>query len=679
MAGAGKKTIKDYVVAATQEALSSVDPSVKKYQSIITSLEKHKLKVRKQFSKDYDQLNQKEALAAAYRFGEITREELKQSAEEAGISLSEIFDSKAKATAVEVGQAISKITSSKMMTALQDGVTNYLGMYDEYVSNIATRLIGLNTNTRYSYNEILDRIEGGVGISRYTTVYNVLTELNKYVSQGILNNIEQRAFLSSVSDRIATTFDAFDSSLLTLIKLNREDSTQAYLGMEAALTEFLNTAYMDSSYMSSSLNSSVSSAIMESVALLGTQMGAEFQFQVEKWLGSFYASGASDSFIASLATSINQLATGDVSSLTSNESMNSLFAAAASRAGLNYGELLTGGVTSSDINILLQGIYEQAISIASSTDNVSKQQLGKQFGLSMQDMIALQNITNEQLQSLVEVQLDYNQMMQKTVYELGNINKRTGAKTQIDNMLDNALARIGSNIATNEAAYVTYSLADMIGDVEINIPYLGPVNLTGALKSGIIGMSVISEVLSMLTSAGSDNFMSSLGSYDSTNVQIGGTGMISGVGNYTGAQGITKSTNTVMYASNQDSSTSQLLSDSIAGNKETVETISSATGANEAIDASERIYDAIVAQTDLIEDLLGATSSDTVVTNIKQVASKMDDIKMAFSGMGLITSESETTSGEENKQTLPSMLEELIIITRRIESYISDSEILSSV
>lgn len=678
MASGGKKGISEYVKRNSEQMVSGTDAIEQKYEKIIEKLEKYKLQVRKRYGKDYEELSKSEVLKAAYKFGEITMDELKAAAQEAGIKMSDVFGSKAKAVANEVGSkigsALEKINNSKIMTSLQDGVSNYIGMYDQYVSSISTRLIGLQT----SYDQILETVEKGVGISRYTTVYNVLTNLNNYVQKGILNNIEQRAFLASVSDRIATTFDAFDSSLLTLIKLNREDSTQAYLGMEAALTEFLNTGFLDSSYMSD-LSASVGNAITQAVAMLGTEMGAELQFQTEKWLGSFYASGASSEFITSLATAVNNLATGNVTALTSNESMNALFASAANIAGLNYGELLTGGVDARDINLLLQGVYQQVVSIASSTDNVAKQQLGEVFGVGIQDMIALQNITNEQLESLVTTQLNYSQMMQKTVTEIGNIGDRTGLKTQFDNMLDNALARIGENVATNQAAYITYSLADILGDITINVPFLGEVNLTGAVKSGIIGISTIASVIEMLSEIGSEDFIDTISKLQTTDVETSGTGMISGVGNYTGAQGITKDTNTVIYAGNVG--TSDLLTSSLAGTKDTVETVTTATGADETTETIDKIHEAILAQTQLMEDLLGGSASDNIVGNLKDLGDKLDLIAAGVGGSIYDTGDwtDNPLTTDINEATLPGKLDELITIARRIEANMDETSVLSSV
>ena len=46
----------------------------------------------------------------------------------------------------------------------------------------------------------------------------MLSNLNELIQMGVNYNIEQRAFLQSMTDKIVTTFNAFDSNLLNLFK-----------------------------------------------------------------------------------------------------------------------------------------------------------------------------------------------------------------------------------------------------------------------------------------------------------------------------------------------------------------------------------------------------------------------------------------------------------------------------
>ena len=58
--------------------------------------------------------------------------------------------------------------------------------------------------------------------------------LRTLVGKGIAVNVEQRAFLDTISEKIATTFEATDASLQKLVRIQQADSTAARLGMESA-------------------------------------------------------------------------------------------------------------------------------------------------------------------------------------------------------------------------------------------------------------------------------------------------------------------------------------------------------------------------------------------------------------------------------------------------------------
>ena len=65
-----------------------------------------------------------------------------------------------------------------------------------------------------------------------------MKNINKAVESGISYNVAQRAFLETIKDDIAKTFNAFDSTLLQIIRVQQADSTAARLGMEATLNQF---------------------------------------------------------------------------------------------------------------------------------------------------------------------------------------------------------------------------------------------------------------------------------------------------------------------------------------------------------------------------------------------------------------------------------------------------------
>lgn len=67
-----------------------------------------------------------------------------------------------------------------------------------------------------------------------------MDNVQSLAQQGIVYNIEQRAFLETISDKIAATFDTTNATLLRLVKLQQSDSTASRLGMEAYLTRYFN-------------------------------------------------------------------------------------------------------------------------------------------------------------------------------------------------------------------------------------------------------------------------------------------------------------------------------------------------------------------------------------------------------------------------------------------------------
>lgn len=127
-------------------------------------------------------------------------------------------------------------------------------------------------------------------------------------------NLEQRAFLATVASDIATTFNAFDSSLLRIIRLQQQDSTAARLGMEAVLTQQLNSMFQDTSYLQD-LGKSVRAALLPAISLKGVEGGSEFEYIAQTYLGSLSSVGASDSLVTGLATALGQLGSGDITGL----------------------------------------------------------------------------------------------------------------------------------------------------------------------------------------------------------------------------------------------------------------------------------------------------------------------------------------------------------------------------
>ena len=125
--------------------------------------------------------------------------------------------------------------------------------------------------------------------------------------------------------------------------------------MEAALTEFFNKKFADSTFMND-MHDTVFGAIYDANSLMTAEESSEFEYIVQKWLGSLYSVGMSQEGIQKIATGLNYLGTGNYSGMASDESLQNIFAMSASRAGLNYAELLQRGLDKSSVNKLLESM-----------------------------------------------------------------------------------------------------------------------------------------------------------------------------------------------------------------------------------------------------------------------------------------------------------------------------------
>lgn len=512
-----KKLSKSKVLSNADKKLQQeTEAQIKKNNALDLQL---KLKTVKEIDKETDK--------SVKKLSRTTKQAFKDIATDFGLSLAE--------GAVNI--------ASSTYGAIQKGVGDFIGSYARYYSNVNTRLLGTNK----SFDNVLGTIKSAVTGSRATNVVSVLEKLNNLLNQGIAFNVEQRAFLDELSSKIATTFNATNTTLLQIVRLNRADSTAAYLGMEAALTEFLNANFSDTNYLTQNINETVSASIYEATSQLGQRAGAEFEYVVQKWLGSFYESGVNASTIQSIAQGIGYLGSGNVNALTSNSQLSNLFIAAANNAGLNYSTLLSSGLNAADANRLLEGIYNQARTIATSGDQVARSQFASMFGMNISDLTAMMNMTSNDLSSIASNMYTYSDMIAKTEYELHQVAGRTSVKEAIDNTIANVMAEIGDGIASSTGQYLTYQLANMIkGQVPIPIPWVGHIDLGSTMEAAILGYNILASSPQILTALTAGKALS-LNSF--TGLETYGGGLISG----TGSGVMSRTTGSATYYGTSDS------------------------------------------------------------------------------------------------------------------------------
>ena len=382
---------------------------------------------------------------------------------------------------------------------------------EQVMVNYQSRVNASLQGSDKDFESMMDMVTTNLSLSSSVKMEEVIDNIKKASDSGIVYNIEQRAFLESVSDKIAHTFDAFDSNLTRLIRLQQADTTAARLGMEASLTKLFNSTFSDSSYLSD-VYDSVSQAIIDANSQMTRDQSAEFEYTLQKWLGSLYSLGMSNSAVTEIAQGINYLATGDVTSLASNTSLQTLMAMSASNAGLDYAQLLLNGLDASTTNKLLESMVLYLKDIAENSDSqVVKSAYGDIFNMSLSDMKAISNLTTADISSISRTNMSYGGMLNETNNQLQMIKKRSAASENIQNIYDNVLFGMGMNMVNSPGTWVMKKMLDFMNDtgLKINIPTLGvmgnflglntDVNSLLNLGLGLSGaMSLVGTVLSSI-------------------------------------------------------------------------------------------------------------------------------------------------------------------------------------
>lgn len=275
----------------------------------------------------------------------------------------------------------------------------------------------------------------------------------KATEQGIAFNIEQRAFLAGISENIASTFDAFDSNLSRIIRLQQADSTAARLGLEASLTKFLNSQFSDTSYLNNVFDS-VSANLLEATAVMSAEKAVGFEYQIQKWLGSLVSVGFSESAAGQIASALGMLGSGNVSGLASNTALQNLIVMSASRAGLNYSDLLVKGLDESNTNKLMQSMVTYLQEIADSDNKVVKSQYAQIFGMNVSDLAAVKNLIG-QVNSIAKNTLNYSSAVNELYDQLTwqTMTERIGVPGMLQNMMENMNYMTGINVASNPITY----------------------------------------------------------------------------------------------------------------------------------------------------------------------------------------------------------------------------------
>lgn len=419
-----------------------------------------------------------------------------------GESTGKIMKAALASGAAAVGDAVAA-GAQKLYSAVSKSIESGADIFSTYMSKVDARIQGAYNGL--SFETLIDMVNSNLSGNPYLKYGDVVSNLASLIDKGVVSNVAQRAFLATISSKIATTFNALDDTLLRIVRIQRADTTAERLGMEAELTKLFNYYFSDTSYLSEAFDS-VTSALLDVSAQLGAIGGVELEYQVQKWLGSMGSSGVSESTVSAIAGAINALGTGDVDYLTSNTEMQNLLVLSMNRAGLDYGELLANGINSLDVNELLYNMLLYIRETVSGTNNVVKRKYAELFGLTMADVAAIENMNNKQIAELYTQAMTSGDMMTSLNEQLAQVPNRVHFSELLDNIIKNTVTTAGMSIANNSVAYTTYKIADLVEGITggIKIPFISvlgsgvqlPNSIEEYIKIGITGMGLMTSLFS---------------------------------------------------------------------------------------------------------------------------------------------------------------------------------------
>ena len=498
-----------------KEELSGIEKKEKKAEVYRKNEEKH-LTLRERNQRKIESLEDK---LAEKRFKSAEAEANlavadKDNEEEARKAFEKAKEEERKARNALAGEEL-KESLQKSLTALADKLTNVVDGYLETLGGYQAGMMARLQGSQADYDDMVSLVRRNLAGNPLIKQKDVLDNLQKLTDKGIAYDLEQRAFLATVSQKIATTFDALDGTLTRLIRLQQADTTAARLGMEANLTRMLNTMFSDTSYLSD-VYDTVSGAILDANSQLSRENSVAFEYTVQKWLGALYSLGASSDFLSSVAKGINLLGTGDVSAMAGNESLQTLLAMSASKAGLSYGDLFFG-LEADETNQLLRGMLEYLQEIAEGADNqVVRAAYGNILGLSMSDIAAIRNLTSDEIENIYNQNLSYGSSLGELQYQLSQVFNRTPLGERLKNTYENAMFSVAGSIFEDPVSYATYMITSAIQDVTGGIPIPSPFvfgsgidlssfTIEGIIKTGIVGLNLLGQIPYIIGNIGGSN------------------------------------------------------------------------------------------------------------------------------------------------------------------------------
>lgn len=365
-------------------------------------------------------------------------------------------------------------TAASAISDLAKQLENTVDKIGSYKGDIDTRLHGSKNDRRmgsYWDQLIVDMTRVGA-VTPFFKQEDFASNIKSLVDRGIAFDLKQRAFLMTIKDKIATTFEAADGTLLRLIRLQQEDSTAGRLGMESALNSFLNEMYENTEYLKD-VASGVRQSLQEMEALMSGKAATEIEYQVQKWMGSLYSVGMSQEAVQGIASALGQIAAGQIDGITGGSGAGNLLVMAANKSGKSIAEILTSGLNADETNDLLQATVNYLADIAESTkgNNVVQQQIAGVFGVKASDLRAATNLRSDpkdnknSISDIHGENLKYSNMLNELFNMAGSIATRTSIAEMMGNIWANGQYTLAGSMANNPISYLTYKVASLLDSV----------------------------------------------------------------------------------------------------------------------------------------------------------------------------------------------------------------------
>ena len=360
-------------------------------------------------------------------------------------------------------------TTEATVGTLSSGVRSITSKLDNTIDNYVKRITSMRAQLQGSMKDF-ETIEknisstlGSAGLVKQEAVYTKLYDL---IDKGIIYNVEQRAFLATLSADINLMFDATNGTLLRLIRIQQADVTANKMTMQYSLQTILANTYQTTEYIKTKFTS-VSDALLDMQSMMDTASGLNTEATIQSWLGAFYSGGVSGDTVSQLASALNAIGSGDISNLGSG--IANLVLMGVARSGLDYGELLNNGLNANNAGKILSSVSDYVKSFQGYESNVVKNQLSKLFGISVSDISAMANVKNVN----VAGSNPYGEGSLLNMYS-----SFVPAATQLTNTIDNLLYSTATGIASSPFQLGLYKTVDTLSQ------------LTSGIKVGALGTQV---------------------------------------------------------------------------------------------------------------------------------------------------------------------------------------------